>query len=416
LVEGERVTQGARTRWWRRGRDEALAHARTASSAAAAAFVALDALQSHTALRVEAYAALERGRVAQRAGEEWAGLQRDAEAATTGYLRVTEQYDAEADLPERDARAAQSAYGQAERELSRVQAAMRDFATRNDAEFVRMEAALERLAAAGQDADASIAAARDAIAAAERAGTPAHDATDALHAAEQARTVLSAGAPVHGLRAAVAAADTVRTEAARARALAESLPAMQSEVRRAVTAVRTRIEAVATRRERLADTLSALRRGFVAKSYADLEGNPELADKELLTAGNQLDTAERELASHHLPRAREALAAARQALDAASTAVDAVTRRHTVLLELKRDPAAGVQRTRFVVREAQRLFVFLGDRADQRFAPQLDSLVRRVAVAEEAFAAPHPDYWGLDRDLARIRDETAEVVRRLRGI
>ena len=75
-----------------------------------------------------------------------------------------------------------------------------------------------------------------------------------------------------------------------------------------------------------------------------------------------------------------------------------------------------MQRTRFVVREAQKLFVFLGDRADQRYATQLDSLVRRVSTAEEGFAAAHPDFWRLDRDLARIRDETADVVRRLRGI
>jgi hypothetical protein len=84
-------------------------------------------------------------------------------------------------------------------------------------------------------------------------------------------------------------------------------------------------------------------------------------------------------------------------------------------MELARDPLAPVRQTRFAVREAQRLFVFMGTRADPWYATQLDSLVRRVDAAEQALAAPRADYWRLDRDLARIRDETAEVVRRLRG-
>jgi hypothetical protein len=109
------------------------------------------------------------------------------------------------------------------------------------------------------------------------------------------------------------------------------------------------------------------------------------------------------------------VATARDALDAAGSAVDAVTQRHSLLQDLKRDPQDAVRRARFEVREAQRLFVFMGPKVDQRYATQLDSLVRRVSAAEDGFMAPRPDFWRLDRDLARIRDETADVVRRLRG-
>jgi hypothetical protein len=410
------TAQGAGTRWWRRGRDEALARARAAAASAATAFVELDALQRRTTLQVEAYVALERGRAGDRMNSTWTDLHRTADEAAAAYLRVPERHDVEADLTEQDARLAQAAFGHAEATLRRALTAVRDFATRSEVQFATVEQALGRLGATGQDADAAIAAARDAIARAERAGTPAHEAIEALGAAERARTVLSEGPAVHGLRAAVAAAETVLSEAAHARTLAESLPAQRDDVRRALTAARTRQQAVATRRERLAETLSELRRSFVTASYADVEGNPAAADRDLATAQDRLAVAERHLAAHHLPHARAEIAAARQALDAAGRTVDAVTQRHTALLELKRDPQATVQRTRFEVREAQRLFVFLGDRADQRYATQLDSLVRRVKAAEDGFTATHPDYWRLNLDLSRIRDETAEVVRRLRGI
>jgi hypothetical protein len=176
------------------------------------------------------------------------------------------------------------------------------------------------------------------------------------------------------------------------------------------------MEAVGTRRGRLAETLSALRRSFVSSSYADVEGMPATADAALTRARQRLAEAERQLVRRNLPLAREAVATARHELEAAGQAVDAVTQRHDLLRELRRDPQAVLRQTRFVVREAQMLLVFLGPRADQRYATQLDSLVARVATAEEGFAAAHPDFWRLDRDLARIRDETADVVRRLRGM
>jgi len=410
------TAHGAGTRWWRRGRDEALARARAAAASAATAFVDLDTRQRATTLQVESYGALERGPAGAALAAEWDAIRRAADDAAAGYLRVPEQYDVDADLTEPDARSAEAALRRAEHFLRQALAQVTAFSERNQGRFTTVEQALSRLAGAGRDAEAAVAAARTAIAAAERAGTPAHDAVEALAEAEQARAVLGEGAAVHGLRAAVQAADTVLAAAFRARTLAETLDAQRDEVSRALASARTRMEAVGTRRERLADTLSALRRDFITSSYADVEGAPATADAALTTARQRLAEAERQLVRRNLPLARAAIAAARQALDTAGGAVDAVTQRYDYLRELKRDPQTVVQRTRFVVREAQKLFVFLGDRVDQRYATQLDSLVRRVTTAEEGFATPHPDFWRLDRDLARIRDETADVVRRLRGI
>jgi hypothetical protein len=410
------TAHGAGTRWWRRGRDEALARARNAAAAAAAMFVDLDTRLRATTLQVESYAALERGPAATAMSTEWAAIHRTADDAVAAYLRVPEQYDVDTDLTESDARSAEAAFRRAEHMLRQSLGQMATFHERNAGRFTTVEQALARLGSAGRDADAALAAARAAIVAAEQAGTPAHEAVEALAEAERARAVLVEGAAVHGLRTAVQAADTVVAAAFRARTLAETIEQQRDDVSRALASARTRMDAVGTRRERLADTLSSLRRNFVASSYADVEKAPATADAALTTARQQLAEAERQLVRRNLPLARAAIAAARQALDTAGGAVDAVTQRHDYLRELKRDPQAVVQRTRFVVREAQKLFVFLGERADQRYATQLDSLVRRVSTAEEGFAAPHPDFWRLDRDLARIRDETADVVRRLRGI
>jgi hypothetical protein len=268
------TAHGAGTRWWRRGRDEALARARAAAASAATAFVDLDSRQRATTLQVESYGALERGPNGTALATEWDAIRRTADDAAASYLRVPEQYDVDADLTEPDARSAEAALRRAEHFLRQALAQTTAFTERNQGRFATVEQALSRLAGAGRDAEAAVAAARTAIAAAEQAGTPAHDAVEALAEAEQARAVLGQGAAVHGLRAAVQAADTVLAAAFRARTLAETLDAQRDEVSRALASARTRMEAVGTRRERLADTLSALRRDFVTSSYADVEGHP----------------------------------------------------------------------------------------------------------------------------------------------
>jgi chromosome segregation ATPase len=409
------AVQGAGPRWWRRGRDAALARARASAGAAAAAFVALDDLQRRTALQVDAVTALDRGPAGGHLRSGWTRVQHEADLAAQAYLRVPEQWDVEADLHEADAELADRAFVDIERMLRRVLGQVQAFAGQAAGDFARVEQAMARLDASTRDADAAIAAAREAISRAEHDEGHPHEAIEALHRAEQARSVLADGAAVHGLAAAVAAADTALTEARQARERAETLPAQRAELRRALTAARTRLDAVTTRRQRLTETLSALRRGFVASAYADVETKPADADRDLAIARDRLASAERHSADRDLPRARDAITQTRRALDAASTAVDAVTGRLTVLEELRRDPAAAVERTRFEIREAQRLFVFLGDRADPWFATRLDSLVNRLVLAEQALAAPHPDYWRLDQDLARIRAETSEVVQRLRA-
>jgi hypothetical protein len=408
------VTVQGTTRWWRRGRDEAQARARVAAGTAAAAFVELDGLQRATGLQVDSLLALDPAAGAG-VGPDWQALRADTDEAAAAYLKVPAEFDLDSDLSERDAGLAEAAFRHAEQTLQRAAAAVRDFTARHAAGFAHVEAAVTRLGAAGRDADAALSAARGAIEVAERAGTPAFEAAEVLAAAQRARAVVAEGPAVHGLRATLAAVDVVLAESARARGLAETVGEQREEVRRSLASVRTRADAVATRQERLPATLSALRREFVAGAYADVEHSPAEADRLLGTAREHLAEAERETARQDWPRARAAVAAAREALDAASNAVDAVTRRLTALEELKRDPQEPVRRTRFAVREAQRLFVFLGPKVDQRYAPQLDSLVRRIGAAEEALAVPHPDYWRVDRDLARIRAEIAGVVSAMRG-
>jgi len=406
------TTQAGSPRWWRRARDLALAAARAAAAASAAAFLGLDTVQQHTGLQVEAYAALERGAAAERLEREWAVLRQRADAAVQDYLALTGRYDLEQDLIEPVAREAEAAHRQVEAALTGIHAEVTAFTGRCAAQFAQVEAALARLADGRARAARMLAEARAAI---EAADGPAHEAADALAAAEQAAEVLSGGPAAHGLAAAVAAAANVVTQAGRARELAETLPAQRAQVDRTLSAVRTRADGIGNRLGTLPGVLTTLRRSFVAASFADVEKRPALAHRELAAAREALATAEAEAAARHLPRARAAIAAARTALDAAAGHANEVTGRLSALEAFAADRAAPVQATRFAVRQAQRLFLYRGDKVDQRYAGQLDGLMRRVDVVARELEAPRPDFWRLSRDLERIRAESAEVVQRLRG-
>ena len=235
------TAQGAGTRWWRRGRDEALLRARDAAATAATAFVELDALQRATALQVDAFSALERGPASAVLAREWASAHAGADSAAAGYLRVTEQFDVENDLTERTSREAEAALRRAEHVMRQALAGVTAFTERHRSRFATVEGALARLAVAGRDAEAAIAAAHAAVARADQAGNPAHEAVAALAEAERARAVLAEGAAAHGLRAAVEAADTVLAAAARARMLADTIQEQRDEVSRALASARTRL-------------------------------------------------------------------------------------------------------------------------------------------------------------------------------
>jgi hypothetical protein len=411
------ATDAGASRWWRRGRDAAQTGARAAGGDAATAFLELDTIQRETALQVEAYAALERGAASQRIVRAWAAHDARANQSAQAYLAVVERFDVALDLSEVDAQAAEHAYRRVEYDMKTVRTAIKKFADETAGPFARVTDALGRLGAAGRLGDAALAEARTAVERAETAGLRTYEAAEVLEQAQAARAVVAAGAGVHGLRETVAAADAVLAGANRARQLAETLPQQREQVRRDLVAVRTRIDALANRLETLPATLSTLRRRFVATSFADVENRPRQAREQLDIAREQLSAATRFAADaeQRWPQARVAIADARAALDAGTDHARAVTDRLAALEAVVRDPQTPVRQTRFTVREAQRLFVYRGAKADPRLATQLDSLVSRIDAAERALQAPHPDYWRVLSDLQRVRDETAGVVTRLRG-
>jgi hypothetical protein len=93
----------------------------------------------------------------------------------------------------------------------------------------------------------------------------------------------------------------------------------------------------------------------------------------------------------------------------------AVADRLATLEELAADPQAPIRRTRSTVRDAQLYFQQKGAVARAEDGAILDTLAGRIDEAARTLNAPHPDYWRFFQDLARIRDETAAVVRRLAG-
>jgi microcompartment protein CcmL/EutN len=187
------------------------------------------------------------------------------------------------------------------------------------------------------------------------------------------------------------------------------------DVQRALRSVRTSIEAVAHQRGRLPEVLSTLRRRFVLPSFADVEPLPAQADREIRVATELLRIAERHAEGDNWALVRTAVGDVRRALDAATSTIEAVTERLAVLERLSDDPKAPAQRARSVVRDAQRFVESKGDSATQRDRDLLNALSRRVDEAERALSAPRPDFWRLDQELARIRAETGELVRRVRG-
>jgi hypothetical protein len=197
---------------------------------------------------------------------------------------------------------------------------------------------------------------------------------------------------------------------------ASAEPQVDTEAtRRALRSVRTRYEGVTHQRGQLPQTLSTLRRRFVLSSFQDVDKLPARADREVRVAEELLRIAERHAESGDWAVVRTAIGDIRKALDNATAAIAKVTERLRVLDEIAADPKVVVNRARSVVRDAQLYFGSKGDAAQPVEGERLNSLSRRVDDAERAIKEPRADYWRISEELKAVRDETADVVRRIRG-
>jgi hypothetical protein len=104
-------------------------------------------------------------------------------------------------------------------------------------------------------------------------------------------------------------------------------------------------------------------------------------------------------------------------LGRADEAVSAAGERLRRLNEVSFDPSKEIERTRFAVRDAQRLAMTGRTRPDPRHAGPLDAAAARLerAVADLGHGGRTPDYWRFLRETEAVREAVAAVVDGIRA-
>lgn len=101
-------------------------------------------------------------------------------------------------------------------------------------------------------------------------------------------------------------------------------------------------------------------------------------------------------------------------MDDVDGAVSAAGDRLRRLNEVSKDPKAEVEKTRFVIRDAQRLAMQGRATPEPRHARPLDEAVARLDRALAALEGRHPDYWAFLTETAAVRDTANRVVSNIR--
>ncbi len=80
----------------------------------------------------------------------------------------------------------------------------------------------------------------------------------------------------------------------------------------------------------------------------------------------------------------------------------------------RQDPQQEIERTRFAIRDAQRLAMAGRNTPDPRHARPLDDAVARLDRAITTLEGRHPDYWHFLTETEAIRQAVARVVNLIR--
>nr|WP_236719307.1 hypothetical protein [Wenjunlia vitaminophila] len=405
---------GGTRSWWRRGdnRGDALA----AKDAAAEAFYELDSAQREVRISVEMIEAVEDSPAAHRAVAEFATLSQRVDEASHAYIEAVDAHDLTSE--ELDAGAAARARRELTKvcdELRGVKADLDRFAGTLAPLLERAEAELSRLVPAVDRAKQALLGATEALDAARALGLRADDLAARLAALAPELTKLNQGAGVHGVRDTLRRAEEVHTAAEAIRGEAARLPERAREIDRRLASLRTRTEALANRAQTVDPVLSELRRRYTVSCWQDLQQVPERAAHAIEQARAKLEEAARARAEQRWPDATAQLATVRALLNDADEAVSGAASRLQALNEVAKDPSAEVERTRFALRDAQRLAMAGRSTPDPRHAVPLDRAVSRVDLAVAALEeGRHPDYWHFLTEMAAIRRTAGEVVAAIR--
>ncbi|MGW0748687.1 hypothetical protein [Streptomyces sp. NPDC002587] len=405
------------SRRWFGGRDESRrADAQAAKDAAAAAFYELDTAQRDLRISIETIAAADGSPAARQASEGFVALGQRIDQVSHVYIEAVDAHDLDrVDLEASVATQAREQLTRAREELVRAKGELDRFAQGLQPLLDKAETQLARVAPARERAKAALLAASDALDAVRAKGMRADDLAARLAALGPELTKLNQGAARHGVQETVQRADRILRDAEGVRAEAARLPERAAEIDRRLVSLRTRAQALRNRADRVDPVLSELRRRFSAACWQDLQHVPDQAIRDVVLAEDRLREASRARDEQRWADVGVLIDGVRASLDATDEAVSAAQDRLTRLEDVARDPQAEVDRTRFAIRDAQRLAMAGRSVPDPRHARPLDEAVARMDRARAGLEGRHPDYWHFLQEMEEVRAAVGRVVADMRA-
>ncbi|MFI6697016.1 hypothetical protein ACIBLA_35780 [Streptomyces sp. NPDC050433] len=407
---------GGGTRRWFGGRGEnQRADAQAAKDAAAAAFYELDTAQRDLRISIETITAVDSSPGARRVVDEFAALGQRIDEVSSGYINAVDAHDLDRDdLEPSAASTARTELTRAKDELVRVKGDLDRFERGLGPLLDKAETQLARLAPAVERARQTLLAASNALDAVRGSGLRADDLAARLARLGPELTKLNQGAGRHGVAETIQRADRVLRDAEAVRAEAERLPERAAEIDRRLVSLRTRAQALTTRTGTVEPVLSELRRRFSAACWQDLQPVAGQAVTSVHQAEEKLKEAAKAREEQRWPDATALLSTVRALLNSTDEAVSAAGDRLQRLNAVSKDPQQEIDRTRFAVRDAQRLAMAGRNTPDPRHARPLDDAVARLDRAVAGLEGRHPDWWHFLTETEAVRNTAARVVGEIR--
>ncbi|MEU6327056.1 hypothetical protein ABZ851_07190 [Streptomyces sp. NPDC047049] len=406
---------GGTRRWFGRGESQR-ADAQAAKDAAAAAFYELDTAHRDLRISIETITAVDDSPTARKAAEDYEGFGRRIDEVSQQYITAVDSHDLDRDDLDGAAVArARADLTRAKEELDRVRSELERFAQGLGPLLQTAETQLARLAPAVERARQALLAASNALDAVRARGLRADDLATRLAALGPELTRLNQGAGQHGVQETIRRADDMLRKAEGVRAEAERLPEKAAETDKRLVSLRTRAQAITTRAGKVDPVLSELRRRYSAACWQDLQQVPERAAQSVQQAEVKLREAQQARDEQRWADATSLLATVRALLDGTDEAVSAAGDRLRRLDAVSFDRQKEVERTRFAVRDAQRLAMAGRSTPDPRHAGPLDEAVARLDRAVAGLEGRHPDWWHFLTETEAVRETAARVVQEIRG-
>lgn len=405
---------GGTRRWFGRGESQR-ADAQAAKDAAAAAFYELDTAHRDLRISIETITAVDSSPSARKAAEDYEGFGRRIDEVSQQYITAVDSHDLDRDDLDGAAVArARADLTRAKEELDRVKGELERFAQGLGPLLQTAETQLARLAPAVERARQALLAASNALDAVRAQGLRADDLATRLAALGPELTKLNQGAGQHGVQETIRRADDVLRQAEGVRTEAERLPGKAAELDKRLVSLRTRAQAITTRAGKVDPVLSELRRRYSAACWQDLQQVPEQATQSVQQAEVKLREAQQARDEQRWADATSLLATVRALLDGTDEAVSAAGDRLQRLDAVSFDRQKEIERTRFAIRDAQRLAMAGRSTPDPRHAGPLDDAVARLDRAVAELEGRHPDWWHFLTETEAVRQAAARVVQEIR--